>query len=79
MTVMGNDPSTKVARSIELSNKVAKTFQTRAQLAQERFSGRIQKSFNEQTREGLRPVLHLAYEMVVDGRTLAQRGPGRGA
>ena len=37
------DPRTKVARSIELSNKVSKAFHSRARLAQERFTGRAQK------------------------------------
>jgi uncharacterized protein DUF3141 len=113
MADLVKDPSTKVARSIELSNKVSKAFQTRAQLAQERFTGRVQKAFNEQmtggwqpmlpwdlaaswaryaadtsqrwvlfwdalrqrgnefnerAREGLRPVLRFAYDMVLDAR-----------
>ena len=118
MVTTANDPSTKLARSIELSRKVSKAFQTRAQLAQERFTTRVQKAlneqmtggwqpmlpwdfatswaryavdagqrgvlfwdalrqrgnnFNEHAREGLRPVLHFQYEMVLDGRTLDQR------
>jgi pimeloyl-ACP methyl ester carboxylesterase len=112
-TVTG--PSAKVANGIELSNKVAKVFQTRATLAQERFTGRLERAFKdpkgglfqpmlpwdfmtswtrylvdaaqrsvlfwdtlrqrgnaylEHTREGLSPVLHFEYEMVLDGRTL---------
>ena len=42
-----DDPRAKVARSIELSNKVAKVFQTRAGLAQERFTERARKAFDE--------------------------------
>ena len=117
MNDTAHDPRTKLARSIELSNKVSKAFQTRAQLAQDRFTRRVQKAFgeqmsggwppmapwdlatswgryavdaaqrwvlfwdtlrqrgnnfNERAREGLPPVLHFSYEMVMDGRTLAQ-------
>jgi len=112
---MAHDPRAKLERSIDLSNKVAKVLQTRAQLAQERFTSRVQKTFQEsmagaswtpmlpwdlatslsryavdtaqrwvlfwdtlrqrgnefieRTREGLPPVLHFKYEMVLDGRT----------
>jgi hypothetical protein len=44
---MANDPPAKLERSIDLSNKVAKVFQKRAQLAQERFTSRVQKSLQE--------------------------------
>jgi pimeloyl-ACP methyl ester carboxylesterase len=47
MTTVANDPRAKVERSIDLSNKVAKVFQKRAQLAQERFITRVQKAFQD--------------------------------
>jgi len=47
MTTMANDPRAKIERSIDLSNKVAKVLQTRVQLAQERFTSRVQKAFQE--------------------------------
>jgi pimeloyl-ACP methyl ester carboxylesterase len=115
MSVVPSEARTKLARSMDLSNKVATVFQTRAKLAQERVTERIQRAFREQmagaslepvlpwdlamswsryaidaaqrwvlfwdtlrqrgntflehTREGLPPVLHFRYEMVLDGRT----------
>jgi pimeloyl-ACP methyl ester carboxylesterase len=114
MSVVPSEPGTKLARSIDLSNKVATVFQKRARLAQERLTERVQRAFREQlagaslapmlpwdlamswtryatdaaqrwvlfwdtlrqrgntfiehTREGLPPVLHFGYEMVLDGR-----------
>jgi pimeloyl-ACP methyl ester carboxylesterase len=118
MTNVASDPRAKLERSIDLSGKVAKVFQKRAQLAQERFTERVQKTFQEEaagvswtpmlpwdmatgltryavdtaqrwvlfwdtlrqrgndfierTREGLPPVLHFKYEMVLDGRTFGR-------
>ena len=40
---------THVARSYDLATKVSRVFQTRAKLAQERFTGRLQKSFTEKS------------------------------
>ena len=58
MTTMANDPGAKVERSMDLSNKVAKVFQKRAQLAQERFTARLQKTFQEQVASvSLAPML----------------------
>ena len=111
-----NDPTRQLSRSHDIAAKVARLFQTRAKLAQERFSERVQKAYEEQvaaltakpmspwdiwtsgahyavdfaqrsvlfwdtlrqrgnnfverTRQGLPPVLHFDYEMVLDGRTL---------
>ncbi len=113
---MTGNTTAHLARSHELAGKVSRVFQARAKLAQERFTGRVQKALTEQvaglfakpvtpweawagwsryavdvaqrwvlfwdtlrqrgntfvkhTREGLPPVLHFAYEMVLDGRTL---------
>ncbi len=110
------DPTRQLSRSHDIAAKVAKLFQTRAKLAQERFSERVQKAYEqhvaaltakpmspwdiwtggaqyavdfaqrsvllwdtlrqrgnnfvERTRQGLPPVLHFDYEMVIDGRTL---------
>jgi hypothetical protein len=112
---MTSNPTTHLARSYDLGTKVSRVLQTRAKLAQERFAGRVQKSFSEhlaplltkpvapgdlwagwsryavdsaqrwvlfwdalrqrgnafveRTRAGLPPVLHFAYEMVLDART----------
>ncbi len=117
-----NDPTTQLSRSHDLAGKVARLFQTRAKLAQERLTERVQKAYEQQvagltakpmspwdiwspgeiwkngaqyavdlaqrsvllwdtlrqrgnnfvehTRQGLPPVLHFEYEIVVDGRTL---------
>src|SRR4029450_6432080 len=110
--------SKHVARSRDISTKVAQLYQKRTKLAQDHFSRRLanayadcaaalterrvapanawtqwqeyatdfaQRSvlfwdtlrergnnFVEHNREGLTPVLHFDYEMVVDGRTLAR-------
>jgi pimeloyl-ACP methyl ester carboxylesterase len=111
-----NDPTRQLSRSHDLAGKVARLFQTRAKVAQERFNERVQaayqsnvaaltakpvspweiwsdsakyavdfaqrsvlfwdtlrqrgNNFVERTRQGLPPVLHFDYEMVLDGRTL---------
>jgi pimeloyl-ACP methyl ester carboxylesterase len=111
---MSTDAATHLSRSYDLSVKVARVFQTRAKLAQERFAERCKTScaqhgtpllerpvspweawtawsryavdfaersvlfwdtlrrrgndFVEHTRAGLPPVLHFAYEMVLDAR-----------
>lgn len=107
----------QLARSYDISTKVAQVFQKRAKVAQEKFGERLTKAVAdntagladkplapwdvwsnwyqystdvaqrsilfwdtmrergnnavERTRAGLPPVLHFAYETVVDGRTLA--------
>jgi pimeloyl-ACP methyl ester carboxylesterase len=112
------DATRQIARSRDISTKVAQLYQKRTKLAQERFGGRLAKAwadcaqdlankpaasadawtswqayatdvtqrsilfwdtlrqrgndFVEHNREGLTPVLHFDYEMVVDGRTLAR-------
>jgi pimeloyl-ACP methyl ester carboxylesterase len=111
---MSTDAAARLSRSYDVSVKVARVFQTRAKLAQERFAERCKASFAEhvtpllerpvspweawtawsrhavdvaqrsvlfwdtlrrrgndfveRTRAGLRPVLHFAYEIVLDAR-----------
>jgi pimeloyl-ACP methyl ester carboxylesterase len=112
------DATKQVARSFDISTKVAQLYGKRTTLARDRFSERLGKAYSEcasdlaakpiapmdawtqwtqyatdvaqrsvlfldalrergnnfieHNREGLPPVLHFAYETVVDGRTLAQ-------
>ena len=112
------DATKQVARSLDISTKVAQLYGKRTKLARDHFSERLGKAyaecatdlaakpvapmdawtqwhqyatdfaqrsilfwdtlrergnnFVEHNREGLPPVLHFAYETVVDGRTLAQ-------
>ena len=112
------DTSAKLARSHEISTKVAQLLQKRIKVAQERYNERVQKAlksvaediqerpltpwdaltqwgqyavdfaqrsvlfldtirergnnFVEQSREGLQPVLHFEYEMILDARTFAR-------
>jgi hypothetical protein len=112
---MTTNATTHLGRSYDLATKVSHVLQTRAKLAQERVTARLQKSFAEQvaplltrpptpwdlwagsaryavdavqrgvllwdtlrqrgnrfvehTRAGLPPVLHFAYEMILDART----------
>ena len=44
---MTSTPTTHVARSYDLATKVSRVWETRAKLAQERFTGRLQKSYAE--------------------------------
>jgi len=53
-----------------MSAKVAQMLQTRTRLALERFSERVHQAYE---RQGLPPVLHFDYEMVMDGRSLERR------
>jgi len=48
MSVVPSEPGTKLAHSMDLSNKVVTVFQTRARLAQERLTERVQRAFREQ-------------------------------
>jgi len=58
MSVVPSEPRTKIERSIDLSNKVATVFQTRAKLAQERVTERVQRVFREQMAgASLQPML----------------------
>ena len=53
----------RLSSSHDLAAKAARVLQTRAKLAQERVN------FVERERQGLPPVLHFNYEMMLDGRT----------
>jgi hypothetical protein len=44
---MSSDSTAHLARSYDLATKVSRVFQTRAKLAQERFTGSVQQSFAE--------------------------------
>jgi hypothetical protein len=84
--VMIGNATTHLVRSYDLWVQLSRVLHAPAKLAQERFGKRLEESFAEhvavlfrkpvntlveRTRAGLPQVWRLAYEMVLDARTLA--------